>query len=663
MTGESEMPAPMPSDKSRILIVDDVSDNLHATMAILRDKYAIVAVTDGRKALELAARQPPPNLILLDIEMPGMNGYEVLQRLKADPVTSSIPVIFVTALSEATDEAKGLAMGAADYITKPINPDLLRVRVLTQLELQRYRKKTIAKSGDGGPSRQPNLLVVDDVPDNVHGLVGALSDEYCIQVASNGPKAIELAQGANPPDLILLDVVMPEMDGYEVCRRIKTSEVASRIPVIFLSVVDSPVDKVLGFSLGAVDYITKPFDIDEVRARIRTQLELIRLRDSLERTVEELRQANEQLQKAYSQERKQAELNKQASEERFRAFYDLDLVGLAITSPDKGWIRINGCLCTMLEYSEQELREMTWVQLTHPDDLAADVEQFTRLLANEIDGYSLEKRFISRTGKIIHTQLVVRCVRKANGDVDYVAAMVEDITARKRAEDQLRDYAHQLEHLSRFALEAQETERRRLAIELHDELGQALTAVKINLQSYGRLPPQAAAELNTENISIVDNALQQVRHLALALRPSMLDDLGLMSAIRFLAEQTGTRAGLVVTFRPGNLKSRLAPELETACFRILQEALTNVVRHANAQNVDIHLSQDAGMLRLSIEDDGCGFDLEAEQRRMLAGNSIGMQGMRERATLIGGQLDIESTSGGGTRVSLICPARGLGETA
>ncbi len=124
-------------------------------------------------------------------------------------------------------------------------------------------------------------------------------------------------------------------------------------------------------------------------------------------------------------------------EEQLRSFYEFDLVGLTITSPEKGWLRINQYLCDMLEYSEQELRTMTWAQVTHPDDLATDLEQFNKLLANEINGYSMEKRFVSRTGKIIPSFLVVRCVRKANGDIKYVTAMVQDITMRKQSEAEL----------------------------------------------------------------------------------------------------------------------------------------------------------------------------------------------------------------------------------
>ena len=288
------------NDKPRILIVDDVNENIHALMNILRDKYAIVAATSGEKALALAANEPPPDLILLDIKMPGLDGYEVLSKLKADPATADIPVIFVTALSESADEAKGLKMGAADYVTKPVNPDLVKLRVLTQLELRRYRRKpALPKMKDGEAAQtQLSILVVDDVPENLHELISALSDRYRVMVATNGPKAIELVQGPTPPDLILLDIMMPEMDGYEVCRRIKASEAGNHIPIIFLSVVDDPLGKVRGFSIGAADYIIKPFDIDEVHARVRTHLELSRLQRFFEQMVA---QRTTELQEAMSQ--------------------------------------------------------------------------------------------------------------------------------------------------------------------------------------------------------------------------------------------------------------------------------------------------------------------------------------------------------------------------
>lgn len=140
--------------------------------------------------------------------------------------------------------------------------------------------------------------------------------------------------------------------------------------------------------------------------------------------------------------RKQAELAAAEKEEQLLSFYKLDLVGLAITSPEKGWLSINDCLCNMLEYTEQELLKMTWEELTHPDDLAVDIEAFTKLLANEIHSYSIEKRFISKTGKIIPTNLVVRSARKLNGQLDYITAMVQDISKQKQAEKEIEDLAY-----------------------------------------------------------------------------------------------------------------------------------------------------------------------------------------------------------------------------
>lgn len=273
--------------RPRLLIVDDASVNLHALVGMFRDDYAITAATSGRGAIEQARRTPRPDLILLDIQMPDMDGYEVLAALKQDPATAGIPVIFVTALTEAADSARGLLMGAADYITKPIDPELFRVRVRNQLELQRHRQ--LPASFDialRAEAAEPStVLVVDDVPENIHELLAALRDEFRIVVASDGGRALEIVQGAAPPDLVLLDVMMPGMDGYEVCRHIKSTQAGKRIPVMFVTVVDDPRDKVRGFALGAADYVTKPFDIEEVRARVRAHLELSSLRRFLEDLV------------------------------------------------------------------------------------------------------------------------------------------------------------------------------------------------------------------------------------------------------------------------------------------------------------------------------------------------------------------------------------------
>ena len=137
--------------------------------------------------------------------------------------------------------------------------------------------------------------------------------------------------------------------------------------------------------------------------------------------------------------RKAAEERLIKSEARFRSYFELPLVGIAITSPEKYWVEINDSLCGMLGYSREELVHMTWSELTHPDDLAGDVEQFNRVLAGHIDSYSMDKRFIRKDGEIVWTSLSVRCVRKHTGEVDYMVALLNDITVRKETEDALKE--------------------------------------------------------------------------------------------------------------------------------------------------------------------------------------------------------------------------------
>jgi signal transduction histidine kinase len=207
-------------------------------------------------------------------------------------------------------------------------------------------------------------------------------------------------------------------------------------------------------------------------------------------------------------------------------------------------------------------------------------------------------------------------------------------------------------------IEAQEDERRRIARELHDQIGQVLTAVKMNLHTVQRVCSAAEAGAHIkDNIEAVDEALRLVRDLSVDLRPALLDDLGLVTALHWYvdryAKRTRLDAKVFVDMKDPN--ERFSRELETACFRIAQEALTNVVRHARAKAVTLRLVKENGFLRLSVKDDGIGFDPETLQRRAPRAATLGLLGMLERAHAAGGDLEIDSKTSQGTEIRLKLP--------
>jgi signal transduction histidine kinase len=220
--------------------------------------------------------------------------------------------------------------------------------------------------------------------------------------------------------------------------------------------------------------------------------------------------------------------------------------------------------------------------------------------------------------------------------------------------EQLRTGRQQLQDLSQRLLEVQETERRLIARELHDEIGQALTGLKLFLEADHRGLPGAPHDKLGIARSLVEDLISRVRDLSLELRPTMLDDLGLVPALVWLFERYQSQTGIRVSFQHFGLDRRFAPDLETAAYRIVQEALTNVARHAAVETATVNLWADEATLNVQVEDGGTGFD--PHQARS-SNPSTGLAGMRERATLLHGQLTIETAPGAGTQITAELPLR------
>ena len=306
-----------------------------------------------------------------------------------------------------------------------------------------------------------------------------------------------------------------------------------------------------------------------------------------------------------------------------------------------------------------------------------DAETLRFLAVNDaavrLYGYTREE-FLAMTARQIDKEMgaVSRGVfrhRKKDGepvDIDGVGHLVSwrgrparlvfisDITERQRTQQALERLNRELEHsherlraLSRRLLEVQEEERGRLARDLHDDIGQAITALKIQLESL----PRPGAALRTridECVETTRHTLERVRQLSLSLRPPQLDDLGLAAALRSHLDRQARVAGLASHFDSLEAPQEIAPETETACFRVAQEAINNVLRHARARNLWLRLFMAGGRLALSVRDDGRGFDVESIRRRDGVAASLGLAGMEERTALVGGSFELRSTPGQGT---------------
>jgi signal transduction histidine kinase len=290
-----------------------------------------------------------------------------------------------------------------------------------------------------------------------------------------------------------------------------------------------------------------------------------------------------------------------------------------------------------------------YVEAIHPDDRSRVLSSREQLHAGTGSG-DIEFRVIWPDGSVHWIFGRATIARDTEGRPLRAYGTNADITDRKCAEEELERRTLELEALSRKLIAVQESERRAIARELHDDFGQVLTALKINLL-------RRTARDDAESIELVDGAIARMRDLAQNLRPPLLDELGLEESLRWYVEHEARRAGLAFHLELVPLSERPQPAIEITCFRVAQEALTNVIRHAHAHLVEVELSIDNDELQLALIDDGRGFDVPAARKRAVEGGSLGLLSMEERVALAGGKFEIDSAPGRGTRIRARLPLK------
>jgi PAS domain S-box-containing protein len=361
-------------------------------------------------------------------------------------------------------------------------------------------------------------------------------------------------------------------------------------------------------------------------------------------------------------QQKQAEETIRQAEERYRSIFENAVEGIFRTTIDGKYLVVNPALAHLNGFDSPQDMMMAIT------DIARQVyvepgrrDEFIRRMHEEDEVIGFESQIRRKDGAVIWVSENVRAVRDGGGIIVGYEGTVENITQRKEAEEQLQRSLERLRTLSGRLEVVREEERARISRELHDELGVWLTCLKIDLSRVNAIVGEGEGSKLRRKVSDkiramieqTDGTIVAVQRIVSELRPAVLDDLGLVAAIEWQCEDFQRLTGIACSCTATAEDIKVEPERATAVFRICQEALTNVARHAHATAVRVSLQEQAGSLLLSVSDNGKGIP----DHKIMDPQSFGLLGMKERAGLLGGEVTITKNPEKGTTITMRLPSR------
>ena len=358
-------------------------------------------------------------------------------------------------------------------------------------------------------------------------------------------------------------------------------------------------------------------------------------------------------------DRKKVETQLRQSEERYRMLVETMSDGLGVQDEKGVWVYVNDRLCEMLDYAKEDMvgRRVT--------DFLSEHDQiiYRRQMAARMQGEGgfYELTWLRKDGQPMYTLVSPKAILDERGEFKGSFAILTGITERKRAEEALKESEKQLRELSTQLLTAQETERKRISTELHDELGQALTVLKLHLNFIERNLSAQQTGLRHEcekAIEYIEQVIENVRRLSRDLSPTILEDFGLSAAIRWLVGNFAKRHNIRVALDMIDIDALVSRDSHTILYRIIQEALTNIGKHSEAKNVTMTVQRDMDTVSFAIKDDGKGFDAAETVARGPEEKGLGLVTMMGRAQMLGGAMSVQAEAGKGTRVTLTVPVKG-----
>ena len=516
-----------------------------------------------------------------------------------------------------------------------------------------------------------NILMVDDQPGKLLTYDAILADlgENLIK-ATSAKDALEKLLKTDVA-VVLMDVSMPEIDGFELAEIIRQHPRFQKTAIIFVSAVHlTDLDRLKGYQHGAVDYLSVPIVPEVLRAKVRVFAELHRKKLQLERLNNELE--GRVAERTLELEQKAVALQ-QLNSDLARKNQELDAI--VQTAPDIIFSRqadgtrdyISGRFYEYTGAPAGSAVGFGWLEYLHPDDKERSLAHWLHCVQS---GQAYESEYRIRSADLQYRWFRARAVplRDPDGNIVKWYGTCSDIHDSKLLEQSIRDNAIELERmvdirtaelrrLSSRLMTMQDEERRRIAREIHDGLGQELAASKMILDGIlSKNSSPSVQRASADASELVDRAIKQVRTISHLLHPPLLDEVGLVSALRWYLEGLSERSGIEIQLEiePGDL-IRLRPELETAIFRIIQEALTNMFRHSGARNGCVSLKESEGRIIVTVSDDGKGIEEQVIQLRPDS-VGVGIGGMRQRVNELGGSLRLANANPG-TIVEVVIPSR------
>ena len=526
------------------------------------------------------------------------------------------------------------------------------------------------------PLGKADILVVDDEPDVVRIIsINLDMAGYGVRTAYDGRQCLQEVE-RQKPDCILLDIMMPEIDGWQVLRVLKADPDTEDIPVIVVTARSTDVDRIKGFSGGAVEYITKPFDPAELIQQIERALRPRDEGEEEERRKDRIRKL--QLSTIYDITEaliSTLEIDEvlEIIAEKLLMLFDLNLCAISLLDDSGRNLRLACGRCTtslsqgdmaLLSFPMSHLEELVTRNPFPSGPQPVSISSFLAGGSGNVLGLLRSLYLLPLRAKGKFTGIIALGTNGISqfGDeerdlltaIGNEAAMAIENT---RLYDNLRYDEEIHRELLQRVITAQEDERRRVAIELHDGIVQNIVSALFRLQlcsaRLGDVPEEIRTALE-ESQEIVNESVTEIRRIITGLRPTMLDDLGLVVALERYIQSLRMEKQLSIKIEVrGEETPALTPEAETTIFRIAQEGLNNIIKHSQCNNAALSIGLEDGQLMLVIEDDGVGFDLIDLQRRTT--HSFGLVGMRERAQTLGGTLEVDSSPGEGARITARFP--------